>query len=366
GGVVVFAGRLATPRAPGHAAAPMPRRVTLKDVAAKAGVTASTVCRALNMDPRVSLATRKRIKKIATELGYRPDPLLSALARQRRGHLTESDIKTIAYITNFPTQDEWRQHTFYGPLFRGAQIQATRNGYKLEHFWLGAPGMTPARLGDILFNRGIAAVCIAPTPAVRSHLEFPWERFSCATIGYSLQTPDLHRTAPHHFHGIVTATRRLHELGYRRIGLSFFVGSSRRVDDLWLAGAYLADKNHPELTLKVLLFENDTLAEAARWARDERLDIILSDNLDVLRQLRAHDVRIPGDIGYATLNWTPAEPEIAGINQRPGDVGAAATDLIIAQIRRGERGVPRLPRTTLVECDWVNGASARKLNLSRI
>lgn len=337
----------------------MPRRVTLKDVAAKAGVSAPTVCRALGMDPRVAPDTRKRIKRIATELGYRPDPLLSALARQRRGHLTGSEIKTIAYITCFSTQDGWRQHTFYGPLFRGAQIQATRNGYQLEHFWLGAPGMTPARLGDILFNRGIAAVCIAPTPDVNAHLDFPWERFSCATIGYSLRTPDLHRTTPHHFHGIVTATLRLHQLGYRRIGLCLFAGSSRRVDDLWLAGAYLADKNHPDLTLKVLLFENDTLPNVTGWARDERLDIILSDNQDVLRELRAHGVNIPGDIGYATLNWTPSEPEIAGVNQRPADIGAAAIDVVIAQIRRAERGIPRLPRTTMIECSWVNGASAR-------
>ena len=161
----------------------MPKRVTMKEVAAKAGLSTSTVCRALKLDPQIPAATRDRVKKIAAALGYRPDPLLSAFAQRRRGKIAGSEITTLAYITSFQTADEWMQNPFYAPMFEGSSDQALRNGYRLEHFWLKEPGMTGERLSRILYNRGIAGVCIAPTPAASSRMRLDWDRFSCVTIG---------------------------------------------------------------------------------------------------------------------------------------------------------------------------------------
>lgn len=338
----------------------MPKRVTMKEVAARSGVSPSTVCRALALDPQIPAATRDRIKKIATGLGYRPDPLLSAFAKRRRGNADGTEITTIAYITNFPTIDEWTRNHFYAPMFKGASTQALRNGYRLEHFWMREPGMTGERLSRILYNRGIAAVCIAPTHAVRSRMVLDWARFSCVTIGYSLMRPDLHRTAPHHFHAILTAVRKLWRLGYRRAGLCMFTGTSRRVDDLWLAGAMLTRHHYPEMAMEVFLFNDETLGQVAQWTKDQRLDVVLSDNQVALKELQRHGLRVPGDVDYATLNWTKNEPEIAGINQAPDRIGAAAIDLVIAQLRRGERGIPDQAVTTLVEGEWVNGPSLLK------
>ncbi|CAL9366867.1 HTH-type transcriptional regulator DegA [Nocardiopsis dassonvillei] len=56
-----------------------PRRTTIYDVAREAGVAASTVSRALNDPRRVSPATREHILAVAERLGYRPDPLATAL-----------------------------------------------------------------------------------------------------------------------------------------------------------------------------------------------------------------------------------------------------------------------------------------------
>ena len=56
-------------------------RVTLRDVADKAGVTASIVSRVLNGKPEVRVAeeTRARILKAARDLNYRPNPQAQAL-----------------------------------------------------------------------------------------------------------------------------------------------------------------------------------------------------------------------------------------------------------------------------------------------
>jgi len=56
---------------------------TMKDIARKAGVSKSTVSRALNNDPRINEKTRDKILKIAREMNYRPHHMARALAKKR-------------------------------------------------------------------------------------------------------------------------------------------------------------------------------------------------------------------------------------------------------------------------------------------
>ena len=62
---------------------PFRQRVTLRDLAQKAGVSHVTISRALRNDPSISTARRAEVKKLAAAMGYRPDPSLSALAAYR-------------------------------------------------------------------------------------------------------------------------------------------------------------------------------------------------------------------------------------------------------------------------------------------
>lgn len=57
--------------------------VTIRDVAARAGVGAGTVSRVLNDSARVSPATRSRVQDAIDALGYRPNPLARGLSRGR-------------------------------------------------------------------------------------------------------------------------------------------------------------------------------------------------------------------------------------------------------------------------------------------
>jgi DNA-binding LacI/PurR family transcriptional regulator len=61
------------------------RRVVLEDIARQAGVSRSTASRALVDDPRISLATRTRVKKVAGDLRYVPNAAARSL-RVRRTH----------------------------------------------------------------------------------------------------------------------------------------------------------------------------------------------------------------------------------------------------------------------------------------
>lgn len=74
--------------------------LTMADVARLAGVSESTVSRALQNNPNVSKATRERIQKLVQERGYKINPVASSL-RSRR-------TNTIAVV--LPLQHEATQH----------------------------------------------------------------------------------------------------------------------------------------------------------------------------------------------------------------------------------------------------------------
>ena len=59
------------------------QQITLKDIAAKTGVSFTTVSRALHGSPDINEETRKRIIKIAEELGYQPNHIARSLRLKR-------------------------------------------------------------------------------------------------------------------------------------------------------------------------------------------------------------------------------------------------------------------------------------------
>ncbi|MBK6282469.1 MAG: LacI family DNA-binding transcriptional regulator [Draconibacterium sp.] len=56
---------------------------TIHDIAKKLNLSASTVSRALNDNPVISEPTRNLIKRIAVEMGYRPNTLAANLRTKR-------------------------------------------------------------------------------------------------------------------------------------------------------------------------------------------------------------------------------------------------------------------------------------------
>ncbi|MEI9412400.1 LacI family DNA-binding transcriptional regulator [Mesorhizobium salmacidum] len=60
-----------------------PKPVTLRDVAAQAGVSVATASKALNDQGRMTAETRERIRETARSLGFRPNGLAQSLLRRR-------------------------------------------------------------------------------------------------------------------------------------------------------------------------------------------------------------------------------------------------------------------------------------------
>lgn len=68
--------------------APLPAKVTIKDVAERAGVSRTTVSHALNGKGNLSATTIERVRAVATELGYQPNVVARGLRQARLGVLS--------------------------------------------------------------------------------------------------------------------------------------------------------------------------------------------------------------------------------------------------------------------------------------
>ena len=87
----------------------MNKKITIRDVAQAAGVSISTVHQALNDKPGVSEVTREHIRRIADDLGYRPNKMASGLKRrtQRVAVLLPDEVG--------------RNRFYYPPLWQGVR-----------------------------------------------------------------------------------------------------------------------------------------------------------------------------------------------------------------------------------------------------
>ena len=95
-------------------------RVSLHDIARRVHVSQPTVSRALKDDPRISVATRQKVHRAAREMGYQPDPMLTALAHYRRGKTMTPVSSSLAWIN----------------LWRGPKL--LRSFREFELYWQGA------------------------------------------------------------------------------------------------------------------------------------------------------------------------------------------------------------------------------------
>lgn len=333
----------------------MAGRPTMKQIAEVAGVSIATVSMALRNSPKITAETRAKVRAAAESVNYRPDPLIAALSTRRRESRPRG-LETIAYLTAFPAREGWRNNRFSPAVFDGARARATQHGYRLEHFWLREPQMTPRRMADILQARGILGLCVAALPEATPQLSFPWEPFCSAAVGYSMVRPALHRACPHQFQGMQLALNQLRRLGYRRIGVALGRRVSKIVAQHWIASVLLFQHTYGRNAAVCLVYEESDRDELKQWLQRHQPDAMIVSDIALLEWIREAGIRVPEDMGVVPLERCAG---YASLDQKPEKVGAAAIDLIVGQIQRNETGLPADPRVVMVEGAWVNGPSVR-------
>lgn len=339
----------------------MPSRLSIRDLAAKLGVSHTTVSLALRNSPRITSALRKRVQREAKKAGYFSDPTVSSLMARLRMIRTSAVRETLGLITAWPTRHGWRDAPNHARFFAGAECRAQEAGFVLEEFWLREPAMTSQRMSRILRARGIRGLVLCPLPNVGGRLALEWRHFACVAKGLTIQHPPVHRVVSSHYEDMHLVMVELAKRKYRRAGLVLGEAMSERVDRAWLASFLLHQQDAPEgdRVPPLITRPPDAEGEFSRWFLTHRPEVILFSEQPVPVWLDGLKLEQPQEVGLVHLDWAPHLGSLAGIDSDPEMKGIAAIDLLIGQLQANELGIPKHEKIIAVRGHWVGGEFLR-------
>jgi LacI family transcriptional regulator len=337
------------------------KRVTLRDLAKATNLSIGTISLALRNQPGVTEANRARILKAAERLGYIPDPMLSSLSSYRWAQQKISYRGALAWLDNSKTEDQYHAKLKSSVMLAAIRLEAQKLGYSMDTFWAQQPGVGPDRLKRILLARNIHGIFLAPQPRPRYVIRFDPTHFSVVSFGYSLVSPRFHGVAFDEFRAARTMLREMRRLGYRRIGMLIPKHQDIRRDGLWTAALLYEQQNYPDHE-RIPIFTDLEESRFRDWFHQQRPDSMVfygyGHLIDWLDRL---GLKIPDDIGVATSVFDRKATHFAGIEMRFDLQAAAALQLMAGMLFHQQRGIPRDPQRILIQGNWIQGSTVRKM-----
>jgi LacI family transcriptional regulator len=316
--------------------APANKAVTLKDVAAMAGVHAATVSRSLNPKERhlVAADVAERVVAAARELGYRRN-LLAAGLRTGRSHLVGILVPDIA-------------NTVFSPILSGAAERLSQEGLSTVVADVGRDPGRQLEIAQELVTRQIEGLILATVQRNDPIVDFCLEQnIPTVLVNRAEERRRLSAVVSDDALGMQLAVDHVVEFGHRRIahlagpeGVS--TGHLRR-------RAFYGAMDHHGLRTSDDLHESaggytrEEGAQAARRLLDRSPDttaIVAANDLlalGVYDVLRERGLRCPEDISIIGHNDMPmvdlVAPPLTTVRISQEALGREAAELLIQRIR---------------------------------
>ncbi|MCI2046116.1 MAG: LacI family transcriptional regulator [Faecalibacterium sp.] len=200
--------------------------VSIKDVAAKCGVSVATVSKALNDHSDISGATKELVHHAAQELGYRPNSVARALKTNRTFSLgvVYDDGSSLGL-----------SHEYFSGVLDAFKQTAEANGYDVTFINRNIGGHLTSYLEHCHY-RGVDGICVVCTANYRDEQisELINGDIPLVTIDYSFHN----RTSiiSDNVGGMESLVRYVYEKGHRKLG--FIHGEDTDVTENRLASFY--------------------------------------------------------------------------------------------------------------------------------
>ncbi len=339
----------------------MAGKVTIEDVARRAGVCKKTVSLVLNQSGFVSEPLTQRVKAAIQDLGYRPN----SVARSLRSQRTETIGVLITTIVS----------PFYPPVIHTIERCLATAGLSILFANSGENEITEAALISLMRHKRVDGLLVVPysssnlprleemqqegIPVVTMHTDFAAGRLDCV--------------AWDDYGGAKEATRHLIANGCRRIAIltspSLVVGPRLRGYEDALREAKL--EPCPELNLTTGAAEQGAsvaqgceavLAALSSPNPPDAIFVASSSymTIGVLDGVRIAGKRIPEDVAivaYDDFPWTDhLTPPLSVVSRDSTSLGSKATELLLRRLR--DRSSIAQPETIRLPTSLVMRASS--------
>ena len=333
----------------------------LHDVAELAGVSPSTVSRAINRPEMVDEETRDRVLEAVRRLDYRP----SRVARRLRVERGSSGLLGLV-IPDL-------QNPFFADLARGVEDAAQRHGYTVLIGNADEDLDKERRYLEVMRAESVDGVILPPvTETDPAAAELVGSGMPVVCVDRRLARTRVDTVVVDNVRGAYEATEHLVRLGHTRIG--FIEGrpqASTSRERLEGYRAALADQGIP--ADPALVRAGDSRQESGRrlarelLAEPDRPTALLVGNgvmtLGSLETLHREGVRIPSEmavVGYDDMPWAQAlTPPLTVVRQPGYELGSRALELLLQRIAEpGRSTTVVLLQPELVVRESCGGGSA--------
>ena len=307
----------------------VPQKLTMKMVAARAGVDVSVISRLINNDPklRISETTRARATSVIRELNYRPDPAGRELRCKRSG------------IIGLLIPDYG--NPIYGQIIRGAEEAAVERGYLLMTSSADGGLWDEVRLAERVNSGRFDGVLIAQNHCTEGMLRLMGQ-LPFSTLLLNQQSTVYSRyLCVNDERAARLAVAHLIELGHRSIGI---VGGPQGVDtaERRQTGALetLREAGIDPPAGGVLRvgydFESGAGAFERLMALKQRPTAIFTANvaaaIGVLHQAWQRGISIPGELSVITIHDLPLgkylNPALTTVHMPLAEMGRRGVELL--------------------------------------
>lgn len=333
---------------------------TIKEVAARCGVSPATISKALNGYTDIGEETVQRVRRIAAEMGYIPNMAARTLKTHRTNNLG------VLFI------DKMRSglgHDYFSSMLESFKVRAEELGYDITFISRNLGGRAMSYTEHCRY-RGCDGVMIASVDFEDDEvLALVSSDIPIVTVDHVFNNAAA--ILSDNVRGMEDLVRYVYQCGHRRI--AYIHGENTTVTQKRLAGFHRACQGFglevPEAYIRPALY-HDT--KSSRIATRELLAlkvpptcILYPDDFSFLggmNELERAGLKIPADIsvaGYDGINLSQAlRPKLTTLKQNTEAIGILAADHLIAAIERPQTA---FPEQVILEGQLLEGGTVRKL-----
>jgi LacI family transcriptional regulator len=313
--------------------------ITIHDIARDLNISASTVSRALNDNPRISKATKEKIKAKALEMGYQPNTIASNLRNQK-----SNTIGIVVPLIN--------RH-FFSTFISGVEDVAFAAGYNVIISQSNDLLEKEKQIVHSLFSNRVDGLIASLSMQTNEFDHFQlFSKKQIPIVFFDRVVPELeaHKIVVDDFKVGFKATEHLIQQGYKRIAHLAGPTVLHTYRDRMAGYRSALEKNNIAIDENLVIYSRLTRIDGQDaikrlLALPQPPDAVFCGNdtsaLSMMVYLKKIGIRIPEEFGLIGFSDEPfsevVTPSISTLKQPAFEMGVKAAELLIQEIESKNR-----------------------------